>query len=102
MVNPFQAVTDALVRDARAEIAKARQADRERDHGARGIALGFYSKADATKTIDDIRWSAWLVTWSAPKQAWVHRRRLSGPLPLTDALDRVTAVCKARGLPRVD
>ena len=102
MADLVQAVTEALVRDARGTIAKARQADRERPNGTRGIALGLYSEAEAKKTIDDTRWSAWLVTWSTPKQAWVNRRRLSGPLSFTDALDHVAVIGKERGLARID
>lgn len=101
-ISQEQAVADALVQWGRNDLARARQAARARDHGTRGIALGFYSRADAYKTIDDTRWTAWLVTWSGPRQSWVQRRRLSGPLPLEDALDRVSVVCKERGLPRVD
>lgn len=101
-VSQEQAVATALAQWGKNDLARARQAARERDHGTRGIALGFYSRAEAEKTIDDTRWSAWLVTWSAPKQAWVQRRRLSGPLPLEDALDVVAVVCKERELPRVD
>ena len=101
-VSQVEAVAGALVQWGRNDLAKARQAARERAHGTRGIALGLYSEAEAKKTIDDTRWSAWLVTWSTPKQAWVNRRRLSGPLSFTDALDHVAVIGKERGLARID
>lgn len=112
--NLASAVCEALVGQARRDMAKARAEAAERPIGEVRLDIDFYSKEDRSKPVEDYdftdasgrhfkgfgaRWAVWRVKWTGSE--WRRVRKVSGPLKFTPALDRLVEEGKRLGLERV-
>lgn len=108
-----QAVCDGLLLSARVDLAAARLRDARRPIGERRVDVDFFSATDRNKPIEGgelviagrlhrwegARWCVVLVRWTG--EAWKRVRRVTGPLPIGEALMRCGDEGRRRGLERV-
>lgn len=115
MVEPaiVQTVCDGLLSSARVDLAAARLRDARRPIGEQRVDVDFFSVADRNKPIEGgelviagclhrwegARWCVVLVRWTG--EAWKRVRRVTGPLPIGEALTRCGDEGRCRDLERV-
>ena len=112
MVGLIEHVVGALAQQARERIVDAKRADAGRDVGTLALDVGFYSKADIDKPIEDYdfhahgrhyqgfgnRWAVWKFRWDGTE--WRRIRKLTGPLKFEASLDELSALKAKTGLER--
>jgi hypothetical protein len=109
-----RSIAAEVARQSREKMAAKREADKSRDVGAMALQMNFYSKAEIDKPYEDgsirvngkeqhyagRRWCVWLMRWTG--REWRKVKRVSGPMPLNNALyARLREECARRKLDRV-